>query len=320
MHNEVMDSRPTTLSQTPTSALPSVTWKDLLKSMPFLLLHVAALAVFLVPFSPWLVALCLGSYLIRIFGITVCYHRYFSHRSYRTNRFVQFCLAFLGGTAVQKGALWWAANHRWHHRFSDQEQDVHSPVQRGFWWSHVGWILSDEHLETRWDQIPDLAKYPELRFLNNYHLVPVVLYGAAFYLLGGMPAFVWGFVLSTVLVWHGTFTINSLCHVWGKKRYTTTDESRNNLWLALLTFGEGWHNNHHTYQSACRQGFFWWEIDLGYYSLKLMRFLGLARDLREPPLALLEAKRIKIKAPQSDRHTQKTIQLRKPAGQPAAHF
>lgn len=318
------------------AATPTVTFKDLLHSLPFLLMHVAVLAVFFVPFSPWLAGLCAASYLIRIFGITVCYHRYFSHRSYRVNRFFQFCLAFIGGTAVQKGALWWAANHRHHHRFSDQPQDIHSPVQRGFWWSHVGWVLSAEHLPTRWDQIQDLAKFPELRFLNTYHLVPPVIYGAALYWLGGMPAFIWGFVVSTVLVWHGTFTINSLSHVWGKRRYATTDDSRNNPWLAILTFGEGWHNNHHCYQSACRQGFFWWEFDPGYYSLKLMKLFGIAWDLRQPPMELLEAKRVDraaespisrvatvssaIKVRLSDHQTQTTIPLGATKDHSVAHF
>lgn len=313
------------------TSLPTVTAKDLVHSLPFLLMHVAVLAVFFVPFSPWLVGLCAVSYLIRMFGITVCYHRYFSHRSYRVNRFSQFCIAFIGGTAVQKGALWWAANHRHHHRFSDMPQDVHSPVQRGFFWSHVGWIMSSEHNETRWDQIQDLAKFPELRFLNNYHLVPAVLYGVLMYLIGGMPGFVWGFVLSTVLVWHGTFTINSLSHVWGARRYQTTDDSRNNPWLALLTFGEGWHNNHHCYQSACRQGFFWWEFDPGYYTLKAMKFLGIAWDLRQPPMAQLEAKRIDraqakpsiaagLKARLSDRQTQTTIPLGAAEDRPVVNY
>jgi stearoyl-CoA desaturase (delta-9 desaturase) len=334
MQNETMESSRTRIS----TSLPTVTFKDWLHSTPFLLMHLAVLAAFFVPFSRWMVALCAVSYLIRIFGITVCYHRYFSHRSYRVNRFFQFCLAFIGGTAVQKGALWWAANHRWHHRFSDQVQDVHSPVQRGFWWSHVGWVLSEEHLPTRWEQIQDLAKFPELRFLNHYHLVPAVIYATAMFLIGGLPGLVWGFVISTVLVWHGTFTINSLSHVWGAKRYVTTDESRNNPWLALLTFGEGWHNNHHCYQSACRQGFFWWEFDPGYYSLQLMKLLGIARDLRQPPLALLESKRVKnriakdvapastsghgLRAQPSDRQMQMTIPLHEVArkDQPALHF
>lgn len=315
-----MQATPVNVEQ-PSPKASSTRW---FKSSPFLIMHLAVLAVFFVPFSPWLVALCAGSYFLRMFTIIGGYHRYFSHRSYKTSRLFQFCIALLGGTCVQKGALWWASNHRWHHRFSDTPQDVHSPVQRGFWWSHVGWILSDEHEETKWDQIPDLAKYPELRFLNTYHLLPPILYGTAFYLLGGWSALVWGFVVSTVLLWHGTFTINSLCHVWGSKRYQTTDESRNNFWLSLLTLGEGWHNNHHCYQSAARQGFFWWEIDVGYYTLRALSFIGLVSDLRQPPMELLEAKRIDrkegAKRQSSDRRTQRTTPLHEVDRQPAAHF
>lgn len=276
-----------------TPRLPTVSLLNWFQALPFLLMHVALIGVFFVPFHGWLVALCLGSYFIRMFAITGGYHRYFAHRSYKSGRAVQFFLAFLGGACVQKGALWWAANHRWHHKYSDKPEDIHSPVQRGFFWSHVGWILSDEHFPTRWEQIPDLAKFPELVFLNRYHLVPVVIYATSFYLLGGMPALVWGFVVSTVLLWHGTFSINSLAHVWGKARYQTSDASRNNFWLALITLGEGWHNNHHTYMSSARQGFYWYEIDMSYYILFAMRSLGLVRGLRQPPLELLEAKKIR---------------------------
>lgn len=262
------------------------------KSVPFILMHFAVIAVFFVPFSWPLVALCVLSYYVRMFFICAGNHRYFSHRTYKVNRFTQFVLAFLGTTAVQKGVLWWAAHHRIHHRFSDQPGDVHSPTQSGFWWSHVGWILSKEHEETHWEQIPDLAKYPELVFLNKYHLLPVSLYGAAMFAIGGWPTFVWGFVVSTVLLWHGTFTINSLSHVFGSRRYATTDTSRNNPLLAAITLGEGWHNNHHCYMSSTNQGFFWWEIDPTYYALKALSWVGITRDLRKPPLALLEAKRI----------------------------
>lgn len=266
---------------------------EVLSSAPFLLVHIAALSVFFVPFHWSLVALCMGSFFLRMFGITGAYHRYFSHRSYKANRVMQFLLGLLGTTAVQKGPLWWAANHRLHHRHSDQPQDIHSPIQRGFFWSHVGWIMSSVHDETRWDQIQDLAKFPELRWLNKYYLIPGIAYGTAFFLLGGWGALAWGFLLSTVLLWHFTFFINSMAHVVGSRRYETTDTSRNNFWLALLTMGEGWHNNHHCYMSSTRQGFYWWEIDMTYYILRTFSALRLVRDLREPPLLLLEGKRIR---------------------------
>jgi stearoyl-CoA desaturase (delta-9 desaturase) len=195
--------------------------------------------------------------------------------------------------SVQKGVLWWAANHRLHHRHSDQPLDIHSPLQHGFWWSHVGWILSGAHEKTEWNQIQDLAKYPELKWLNQYHLVPGISYAIALFICGGWGALVWGFFASTVLLWHGTFTINSLSHVFGSIRYQTTDTSRNNFWLSLITLGEGWHNNHHCYMSSTNQGFFWWELDGSYYALKILSWCGIVRDLRKPPLKLLEAKTLK---------------------------
>ena len=282
-------ARPESSTTTPTGTKRL----DWFKSIPMLLIHVAAAGVFFFPFAWKWVALCVASYYLRMFAITGGYHRYFSHRTYKTNRFWQFCLAFLGGCSTQKGALWWAANHRFHHKHSDEPVDLHSPKQQGFWWSHIGWIMSDDHEETLWEQIPDLAKFPELRFLNTYHLLPPTLYGTAMFLAFGWAGFFWGFVLSTVLLWHGTFTINSLSHVYGSVRYQTTDTSKNNFFLAMLTLGEGWHNNHHTYMSSTNNGFFWWEIDPTYYVIKTLSWLRVTSSLRKPPLHLLEAKRVR---------------------------
>jgi stearoyl-CoA desaturase (delta-9 desaturase) len=263
-----------------------------LRSVPFILFHLAVLSVFLVPFSWKLVAVCLASYLVRMFGITAGYHRYFSHRSFKTGRVGQFALAFLGGMSLQKGALWWASNHRDHHRTSDTEQDIHSPKVQGFLWSHFLWFLATDYDETHWDRIEDLSRFPELRWINKYHWIPGTFLGAVLLVFGGLPVFIWGFIVATVLLWHGTFTINSLAHVFGSRRYETGDHSANNFWLALITLGEGWHNNHHCYMSSARQGFFWWEIDLTYYALKVFERFGLLSNLREPPLQLLESKRI----------------------------
>jgi stearoyl-CoA desaturase (delta-9 desaturase) len=255
--------------------------------VPFLAMHVGVLAIFLVPFSPWMLVWLFGSYYLRMFGVTGGYHRYFSHRSYKLNRFWQFCLAFLAQTSVQKGVLWWAAHHRDHHINSDRKADIHSPVHEGFWWSHLGWILSDEYDHYDAQRIADFAKYPELRWLNRYHVVPAVAYAVVIYLLGGWPAFVWGFVVSTVLLYHGTFVINSLAHIWGSRRFATPDESRNNFWLALVTMGEGWHNNHHHFMSSTRQGIRWWEVDATYYILRVLSWFRITRDLR--PFPIVEA-------------------------------
>ena len=253
---------------------------DLGTMLPFLLLHASVLLVFTVPFTWGLLAWVAGSYFVRMFGVTGGYHRYFSHRSYRLNRFWQFCLAFLAQTSAQKGALWWAAHHRDHHLYSDRHEDIHSPVHEGFWWSHLGWILSDEYDDYDPSRIADFSRFPELRWLDKYHLVPPVLYGAAIFFLFGPAAFIYGFLVATVLLYHGTFLINSLAHIWGTRRFPTPDESRNNFWLAIVTMGEGWHNNHHHYMSSVRQGIRWWEIDLTYYVLYVSSWFGIARELR----------------------------------------
>jgi stearoyl-CoA desaturase (Delta-9 desaturase) len=246
-------------------------------------IHAGTVVAFARGASLGLVALAVATYAVRMFAITGIYHRYFAHRSYKTSRFVQLAFAFLGTTATQKGPLWWASTHRVHHRHSDTERDVHSPLRRGFWYSHMGWWLGREHEATDLALIPDFAGYPELRWLDRFHVVgPLALIGGLF-LFGGYDAFLWGFVVSTCALMHATFTINSLAHVFGSRRYATTDTSRNNVWLALITFGEGWHNNHHHYMSSANQGFFWWEVDVSYYLLRGLARLGLVRELRGVP-------------------------------------
>ena len=256
--------------------------------IPFVLLHVGCFAVFFVPFRWSWVGLMLAMYAVRMFGITAGYHRYFSHRSYKLGRGWQFLMAFLAETSGQKGVLWWAAHHRVHHRHADQDPDIHSPLKRGFWWAHVGWVLSNEY--DRYDPalIQDFGKYPELRWLDKHYMVPPIVL-AAVLLSGGLGAFVWGFVVSTVLLFHGTFTINSVAHLWGSRRFDTADDSRNNFALAIITLGEGWHNNHHRFMYACRQGLRWWEVDVTYYAIKMLNWLGIARDLRDIRVPLSES-------------------------------
>lgn len=274
---------------------------NLLRVIPFIILHVAVLGVIFVGWSWFAVLFALGFYFIRMFTITGFYHRYFSHKTFKVNRFWQFFFALLGGTCVQRGALWWAAHHRFHHRHSDDEHDIHSPWQRGFWWSHMGWITCDCSFKTNYDAIRDYAKYPELVFLNRFDtLIPLVSAVGIFFLgvflesffpgLGtnGSQMLVWGFFISTVVLFHCTVFINSLCHVWGKKRFNTTDQSRNNFWLALVTLGEGWHNNHHRYPATVRQGFYWWEIDITYYILKMLSWVGIVKDLKPVPQGIYD--------------------------------
>ena len=269
---------------------------DWLRAVPFFAMHLACLAVFWVGVSPVAVLVALALYGLRMFAISGFYHRYFSHRTFRTSRVVQFLAALVGAASVQRGPLWWAAHHRNHHRHTETTLDPHSPRVHGFWRSHMGWFLTREGFRTDWSRIPDLAKYPELRWLDRYDTLVPVLLAVGLYGLGallervapglgttGGQMLVWGFFISTTVLFHATVTINSLAHRYGSRRFETGDDSRNNFWLALLTFGEGWHNNHHFFPGTVRQGFRWWEIDLTFYGLKLMSWCGLVRDLKPVP-------------------------------------
>ncbi len=252
-------------------------------AVPFVLVHLACLAAFWTGVSWTALALCIALYWLRIFGIGAGYHRYFSHRAFATSRAFQFVLAVLSQSTAQKSVLWWAAKHRHHHLHSDTEADVHSPRHKGFAYSHLGWIFSRRHDATDLVKVEDLARYPELRWLHRYELAPAAVLALVCLAVGGWSGLVVGFFWSTVLVYHATFCINSLAHVHGSRRYVTGDDSRNNWLLAIFTMGEGWHNNHHAYQSSVRQGFRWWEYDATFYVLKLLSWMRLVWNLKLPP-------------------------------------
>lgn len=260
-------------------------------SIPFVLVHLACVAALWSGVSSTALVLCVALYVVRMFGVTAGYHRYFSHRSFKTSRAGQFLLAFLAQSSAQRGVLWWAAKHRHHHKHSDTELDVHSPRHRGFMYAHWGWIFTPQHDETDFGAIPDLTKYPELLWLNRHPYLPAAVLAVACFLLAGWSGLVVGFFWSTVLLYHGTFFINSLAHVHGTQRYVTGDDSRNNWWLALITLGEGWHNNHHAYQRSTRQGFRWYEIDPTFYALTALSWLRLVWELGEPPADVVSNER-----------------------------
>src|SRR5215813_11510762 len=289
-------SRMASLARNWSILLPNGSSISVVQAIPFLTIHLLSLGVFFFSFHWSYLITCLMVLVVRMFFVTAGYHRYFSHRSYKTSRAFQFVIAFMAQTSAQKGVLWWAAHHRHHHRFSDQEDDLHSPTLFGFFWSHVGWIISEKYNDKRFDYIGDFAKFPELRWLNKYHLVPPAILAVALFLVRGLPLVFCGVCLSTVLLWHDTFTINSLSHLFGSRRYDTTDTSKNNWLLALMTLGEGWHNNHHHYMASARQGFFWWEIDITFYTLKAFSWCGLVRDLRKVPAHLLSPQEEKLAA------------------------
>ncbi len=283
---------------------------DWFRIMPFVIMHTMCLGVIWVGWSWFAILTAAGLYFVRMFAITGFYHRYFSHNSFKTNRFWQFMFAALGNSSVQRGPLWWAAHHRHHHRYADTDKDIHSPSRHGFIWSHIGWLTSPANFPTKMNYVKDWAKYPELRWINRFDIVIPVLLAVLLFLLGSILAvyapqlgtsgpqlLVWGFFISSVVLFHGTVTINSFDHMIGSRRYDTPDTSRNNALLALITLGEGWHNNHHQYAITARQGFYWWEIDITYYLLKILSWLGIVWDLRGLPKTVREQNRVTASTP-----------------------
>ncbi len=277
---------------------------DWMRLLPFIGMHVACFGAIFTGVSPTALAAAVGFYLLRMFFITAFYHRYFGHRAFRVSRPVQFIMAVLGCTAGQRGPLWWAGHHREHHATADTREDPHSPSHQGMWFSHTLWFLTRKSFALQEQRVKDWLRYPELKFLERVDWLPFVLFGAGCYFLGawlrdaapglgtdGPQMLVWGFFISTVLLYHATYSINSLAHRFGSRRFETSDDSRNNFWLALITLGEGWHNNHHRFPAAARQGFYWWEVDISYLLLRALAWVGLVKDLRSVPRQVLKDKK-----------------------------
>ena len=272
-----------------------------MKQWLFWAVHASCLLAFYVGFSWAALGVCVALYVVRMFGITGVYHRYFSHRTYQTSRVFQFMLACLGCSAAQKGPIWWASHHRHHHRHSDTPEDAHSPIVKGIYYAHLGWVLSDEFVHTKYELVKDLMRFPELRWIERYHLLPVVTLAAGTFFLGqflgsaypslgtsGSQMLVWGFFISTTFLYHGTFSINSFAHIVGNQRFKTGEHSKNSALLAIITLGEGWHNNHHRYPGSERQGMYWWEFDVSHYILKTLSVFGLVWDIRLHPERVYE--------------------------------
>jgi stearoyl-CoA desaturase (delta-9 desaturase) len=272
---------------------------DWARLAPFAAIHAGAGLALWVGVSWFAVVLCAASYAVRMFGITAFYHRGLAHRAFRAPRLVRFVGAVLANAAAQRGPLWWVAHHRRHHQRADTIEDVHSPVHHGFWWSHLGWWTDPSASRTDRSRVRDLACFPELCWLDRFDTVVPIAWAAAMFGIGlaadaiapglgtsGGQCLVWGFFVSTVLLYHATFLVNSAGHRFGTRRHATRDHSRNNAFLALLTMGEGWHNNHHRVPGAARQGFLWWELDISYLVLRLLERVGLVSELRAVPLAV----------------------------------
>lgn len=277
---------------------------DATRAVPFALLHLSCLAAWWTGVSPVALAVCVALYALRMFAVTAFYHRYFAHRTFKASRTTQLLFAVLAASSAQRGPLWWAAHHRSHHRHADAPQDLHSPARHAFIWSHMGWFLTRRAFATDLERVPDFAGYPELRWLDRFDMVAPLALALLCFGLGvllaqvapqlhtnGWQMLVWGFSISTIALFHATVSINSLAHRFGQRRYDTKDDSRNNFWLALITFGEGWHNNHHFYPGCAQQGFRPGDIDITWHGLRVLAATGVIRDLKTvPPWVLARAK------------------------------
>jgi stearoyl-CoA desaturase (Delta-9 desaturase) len=275
---------------------------DWFRVAPFALIHIACAGALLTGVSTTSVIMAVSLYIARMFFITAFYHRYFSHRSYQAGRRMQFAMAVLGCTAGQRGPLWWAAHHREHHLSSDTVDDPHSPAVKGFWFSHTIWFLTKGAFALPEHRVRDWMRFPELVWLERFEWVPFVSLALMCYGLGsvlqawapaaettGVQMLVVGFFWSTVALYHGTYATNSLAHLFGQRRFNTSDSSRNNAFVALITLGEGWHNNHHFYPVAARHGFQWWELDVSWMGLRVLHGLGLISNFKLVPQRLVSA-------------------------------
>jgi len=219
-------------------------------------------------------------------GIAMGYHRLLTHRGYATPKWLEYCIAICGALALQGGPIYWVAVHRMHHKYTDKPGDPHSP-RDGKWWSHMGWIMNAtlrDETEALKQYAPDLSRQPFYRWLNRLHWVPLTVVGLSLFAFGGWSWLLWGAFLPVTIGLHVTWMVNSVTHLWGRRRFSTSDDSRNNLWVALLTGGEGWHNNHHANPVSARHGLAWYEVDFNYFAIRLLKILGLAKHVKTASL------------------------------------
>jgi fatty-acid desaturase len=252
-------------------------------TLVMVVLHIGAIAA-LFMFSWKLLAFSVVLYWMTTgLGISMGYHRLHTHRSYKVPKALEYFFAVCGAATLEGGPIFWVATHRIHHQKSDQPGDPHTP-RDGAWWAHMGWILLGEakHNNTRLmsKYAPDLAKDKFYIWLNNWHWLPSVVLAVALYAIGGLPLVLWGICLRLVFGLHATWLVNSATHLWGSRRFATRDDSRNNWWVALLTFGEGWHNNHHAHPTSARHGLAWYEFDPSWLLLKVLRACGIAKSIQ----------------------------------------
>jgi fatty-acid desaturase len=254
-------------------------------SMTFLMaaFHIGAIAAFFNFTWPALAVAIFLWWFAGSLGIGIGYHRLLTHRGFKAPRFVEYFLTTCGALALQGGPIAWVANHRQHHSLAERAGDPHSP-REGFWWSHMGWItngVSDHReIESNGRRVPDLSSDSFHTWISRWNYIPQIILAALLYAMGGMPFVLWGIFVRVVFSWHATCFVNSAAHVWGRRRFETLDNSRNNWWVALMTFGEGWHNNHHAHPSSARHGLAWFEIDINWYGIWILRKLRLVDKVR----------------------------------------
>ena len=255
------------------------------------LFHVGAVAaLFFFAWKPFLVSLVLW-WVATSLGVGMCYHRLLTHRGYKTHRWIEYFLTVCATLSLEGGPIFWVATHRIHHQYSDHEGDPHSPID-GKWWSHMGWILMGKSMHhdttTLARYVPDLAKDKFYIWITKYHYVPMIVLGAVLLAVGGIPYVLWGIFFRTVIGLHSTWLVNSATHSWGSRRFATRDLSTNNFWVALVTWGEGWHNNHHAHPTSSAHGLRWYEVDTNWYCIWLLKKLRLAWDVYRVNLSELK--------------------------------
>jgi stearoyl-CoA desaturase (Delta-9 desaturase) len=283
---------------------------NILQIVIFWTVQVSALLIFAVPFRWAFVAVWAASHFLRAIGLTLAFHRYFAHRAFKMNRVARFVWTWIGTSAMQKGPMWWAGHHVNHHKYADRDGDPHSPMVSGVYYAHIGWFLNDtrhDKLEPNNPVIRDFSRVPEIAFIEKYFFLPPLLLAIAMFAIGGFPLLIWGFCLPTMTLAHATFAINTVNHMFGSRRFETVDESRNNPLTALFAVGEGWHNNHHRYQRAARNGFYWWEFDPTWYVIRAMKAVGLAWDVQAVPKRIYEEARV-VKAKRATRKVPSIIE------------
>jgi len=258
------------------------------------LFHIGAIAAFFFFSWPAVIAAVFLYWMCTGLGISLGYHRLHTHRSYKTPLLLEYFFAVCGALTLEGGPIFWVATHRIHHQNSDKPGDPHSP-RDGAWWSHIGWILVGEakHNNTKLmsKYAPDLARHRFYVWLNDYHWLPMVVLGLLLLAIGGLPMLLWGVCLRVVFGLHATWLVNSATHMWGSRRFATRDDSRNNWWVALITFGEGWHNNHHAHPTSARHGLAWYEFDISWITLKVMKVLGIAKSVQVAKISTSIAER-----------------------------